>query len=194
MFQECGLELHLSWHFLATCSVSRPRSHRAHLHDQSLSWRLSEKRFFEPDTSIHIPHSSTPETSQTLKIWSLDVTSHSSRQFQLKHLEMLQIIIIPQYLPQLVLLLAFENEMHSLCLCPSTIWIWSRTSNWAELSASLPVPVLFRNRCGLWCVDESKDHSLSGIGRHHHALEQHFVCWCFCHGHAACKTALGSVA
>lgn len=122
------------------------------------------------------------------------VTSHSSRQFQLKHLEMLQIIIIPQYLPQLVLLLAFENQMHSLCLFPSTIWIWSRTSNWAELSASLPVRVLFRNRCGLWCVDESKDHSLSGIGRHHHALEQHFVYWCFCHDHAACKTALGSVA
>ena len=146
------------------------------------------------ETFIHIPHSSTPETSQILKIWSLDVTSHSSRQFQLKHLEMLQIITIPQYLPQLVLLLAFENEMHSLCLCPSTIWIWSRTSSWAELSASLPVPVLFRNRCGLWCVDESKDHSLSGIGRHHHALEQHFVCWCFCHDHAACKTALGSVA
>ena len=29
--------------------------------------------------------------------------------------------------------------------------------------------LLFRNRCGLWCFDQSKDHSLSGIGRHHHA-------------------------
>ena len=137
MFSRCFIDVSGAWFanalvlaFLGHVLGIRPRSQRAHLHDQSLSWRLSEKILFEPNrhinntsmthqwhindtsmthlnTSVHIVHSSTRETSQTLKIWSLVISPDNYSSNMCGNASNYQ---LPQYLPQLVLLLAFENE------------------------------------------------------------------------------------